>query len=98
MPIIPIFTENIREAFETVSTGGELWKTLYEKTRFAAVPFYGGFPVKLTTHVGDPITARQDETADQLKERVEEAMREMIDCHQAEFVTAGLDPRSSLRP
>ena len=46
------------------------------------MPIYGGLPVKLTTHVGDPIMAREEETADQLKERVEEAMREMIACHQ----------------
>ena len=46
------------------------------------MPVFGGLPVKLTTHVGDPITARQGETADQLKGRVEEAMRKMIDCHQ----------------
>ena len=57
-PIIPIFTENIREAFDTFSTGGELWKIIYEKTRLFAMPVYGGLPVKLTTHVGDPITAR----------------------------------------
>ena len=100
-PIIPIFTENIREAFETASIGGQLMKALYGVTKGVItpwIPVYGGLPVKLTTHVGDPITAREDETADQLKERVEEAMREMIDCHQTEFVTAGLDPRSSLRP
>ena len=57
-PIIPIFTENIREAFDTFSTGGELWKIIYEKTRLFAMPVYGGLPVKLTTHVGDPISAR----------------------------------------
>ena len=37
--------------------------------------------VKLTTHVEDPIIAREEETADQLKERVEETMRGMIARH-----------------
>ena len=46
------------------------------------VPLYGGFPVRLTTHIGEPIRARADETATQLKERVQTAMREMVDTHQ----------------
>ena len=46
------------------------------------LPVYGGLPVKLTTHVGDLIIAREDETVDMLKERVEQAMREMIAQHQ----------------
>ena len=52
-------------------------KTLYGKAKDAgaAMPFlpvYGGLPVKLTTHVGDLIIAR------------EEAMREMIAQHQVQ--------------
>jgi len=81
-PIIPIFTENIRQAFSTMKVGTSVWKTLYEKTRLPMVPIYGGFPVKLTTHVGDPIRAREDETAEQLRDRVQWAMREMVDTHQ----------------
>ena len=38
--------------------------------------------MKLTTHIGDPIRARPDETAAQLKDRVERTMREMVDTHQ----------------
>ena len=38
--------------------------------------------MRLTTHVGDLITARPGETDDQLKERVETAMKEMIASHQ----------------
>jgi len=81
-PVIPIFTENIREAFTTMQTGGSIWRSLYENTRLPMVPIYGGFPVKLTTHIGDPIRPGGDETADQLKERVQTAMREMVDTHQ----------------
>ena len=60
-------------------------KALYGLTKGAFIPFmpvYCGLPVKLTTHVGDAITAREGETADLLKERVELAMREMIAQHQ----------------
>ena len=38
--------------------------------------------MRLTTHVGDQITVRDGETADQVKERVETAMKEMIASHQ----------------
>ena len=38
--------------------------------------------MKLTTHVGDPIRARADETAAQLKDRVQWAMKEMVDNYQ----------------
>ena len=46
------------------------------------IPFFGGFPVKLTTHIGEPIRARADETSSQLKARVQFAMREMVDTYQ----------------
>ena len=64
-------------------------KTLYGKAKDAGaakpfLPEYGGLPVKLTTHVGDLIIAREDETVDILKERVEQAMREMIAQHQVQ--------------
>ena len=82
-PIIPIFTENIREAFDTISIGGNLWKIGWEMTNKISPPVLGGWPVRLTTHVGDQITAREGETVDELKERVETAMREMIASHQS---------------
>ena len=81
-PIIPIFTENIREAYCTMSTGRKIWRYIYNKTKLPIIPIYGGFPVKLTTHIGTPIRVTQDETAHQLKERVEGAIAEMISTHQ----------------
>ena len=82
VPIIPIFTENIREAFDTISIGANLWKIGWELTNKISPPVLGGWPVRLTTHVGDLITARPGETDDQLRERVETAMKELIACHQ----------------
>jgi len=81
-PIIPIFTENIREAYCTMSTGRKIWRYIYNKTKLPIIPIYGGFPVKLTTHIGTPIRVTQDETAHQLKERVEGAIAEMISTYQ----------------
>ena len=82
VPIIPIFTENIREAYCTMSIGRDIWRALYERTRLPMVPIYGGFPVRLTTHVGAPIRLRRDETAEGLAVRVQEAMQTMIATHQ----------------
>ena len=38
--------------------------------------------MKLTTHIGEPIRAGRDETAYQLKQRVESALQEMMSTHQ----------------
>ena len=81
-PIIPIFTENIREAYCTMSTGRKLWRFIFDQTKLPMIPIYGGFPVKLTTHIGTPIRVNRDETAHHLKERVQGAIAEMISTHQ----------------
>ena len=59
VPIIPVFTENIREATLCLSgrmnVGRGLWEYIYETTKMPLVPMYGLFPVKLRTHLGKPI-------------------------------------------
>ena len=59
VPIIPVFTENIREVTLSLAgrmnTGRSLWENLYESTKLPIVPIYGLFPVKLRTHLGKPI-------------------------------------------
>ena len=59
VPIIPVFTENIREATLCMSgrmkVGRGLWEYIYETTKMPLVPMYGLFPVKLRTHLGKPI-------------------------------------------
>jgi len=82
VPIIPIFTENIREAYSTLSIGRDVWKHLYEKTKLPMVPTYGGFPVPLRTHIGEPIRVVKNETDDQLARRVNETMQGMIRMYQ----------------
>jgi len=81
-PIIPIFTENIREAYRTMSTGRTIWRYIFNQTKLPMIPIYGGFPVKLTTHIGTPIRANRDETAHHLKERVQGAIEDMISTYQ----------------
>ncbi|XKL65248.1 hypothetical protein PGB90_008668 [Kerria lacca] len=82
VPIIPIFTENIREAFRSITIGRRLLLKLYLKTRFPFVPIYGGFPVKLLTHVGEPIPYDQDLSPEDLQIKVAEALEKLILKHQ----------------
>ncbi|XP_042241039.1 transmembrane protein 68-like isoform X1 [Homarus americanus] len=81
-PVVPMFTENLREAFRTVSWPHKLWITLYETFRFPCAPIYGGFPVKLRAHLGDPIYHRPDETPEELAERIREALDKLIQENQ----------------
>ncbi|XP_075231267.1 DGAT1/2-independent enzyme synthesizing storage lipids isoform X2 [Lycorma delicatula] len=67
VPIIPVFTQNIRESFRCVRLGRRMWLKLYLWTRLPIVPIYGGFPVKLKTHVGEPILYDPSLTAEELQ-------------------------------
>jgi hypothetical protein len=69
-PVIPVFTENLREAFRNVGFGKRLWMKLYAITKLPLVPIYGGFPVKLHTHVGKPIPYNGSLTPEQLQIKV----------------------------
>lgn len=82
VPIIPIFTQNLREAFRSVSFGHWIWLKLYSITRLPIVPIYGGFPVKLKTHVGKPIPYSADLTPEQLQIKIIRALEELIAKHQ----------------
>lgn len=66
-PVIPMFTENCRDAFRTPRWGRRLFRPLYEKTRLPLCPIYGGFPVKMITHLGKPIHFTADSTPEQIK-------------------------------
>lgn len=68
-PIIPLFTENIREAFRSVEFGRKFLLRVYAYTKLPLVPVYGGFPVKLVTHVGKPIPYDPNLTPEKLQEK-----------------------------
>lgn len=53
-----------------MSFGRRYLLKLYLKTRLPFVPIYGGFPVKLRTHVGEPIPYDQNLTAEELQLKV----------------------------
>lgn len=55
VPIIPVFTQNIREAFRTLQLGRNFFQRIYDKYKIPLMAIYGGFPVKLKTIIGEPI-------------------------------------------
>jgi hypothetical protein len=36
----------------TMKSGGFLWRKIYERIKMPIIPIWGGFPVKLITHIG----------------------------------------------
>ncbi|XP_030070366.1 DGAT1/2-independent enzyme synthesizing storage lipids isoform X2 [Microcaecilia unicolor] len=81
VPIIPMFTQNIREAYRTLGVL-RVFRWLYEKCRLPLVPTYGGFPVKFRTYLGDPIPYVPGITAAELAEKTKSAIQSLIDKHQ----------------
>ncbi|XP_017774232.1 PREDICTED: transmembrane protein 68 isoform X2 [Nicrophorus vespilloides] len=84
-PIIPMFTENIREAFRAGlcgSFGRKIFLRLYAWTKFPLAWNYGGFPVKLTTHVGKPIPYDPNLTPEELQAKIANAIRDLVQTHQ----------------
>ncbi|XP_004864363.1 transmembrane protein 68-like [Heterocephalus glaber] len=77
-PIIPMFTQNIREGFRSLG-GTRLFRWLYEKFRYPFAPMYGDFPVKLRTYLGDPIPYDTKITAE-LAEKVYNTFTFIIGC------------------
>uniref|UniRef100_A0A8C3TEU2 Phospholipid/glycerol acyltransferase domain-containing protein n=2 Tax=Chelydra serpentina TaxID=8475 RepID=A0A8C3TEU2_CHESE len=81
VPIIPMFTQNLREGYRTL---GKIWsfRWLYEYSRLPIVPLYGGFPVKFRTYIGDPIPYDPNVTAEELAEKAKTAIQSLRDRHQ----------------
>lgn len=82
VPIIPMFTENVREAYRTLNIGQSLFFKLYNATKFPFTPIYGGFPVKMVTYFGKPIPYDPQVSPEELKIKVENAVEELICSHQ----------------
>uniref|UniRef100_A0AC34PUA4 Phospholipid/glycerol acyltransferase domain-containing protein n=1 Tax=Panagrolaimus sp. JU765 TaxID=591449 RepID=A0AC34PUA4_9BILA len=81
-PVIPMFTENSRDSFRTPRWGRKCFRGLYEKTRLPICPIYGGFPVKMVSHLGKPITFSEDTPPDDIKHIVKNAVADLIRQHQ----------------
>ncbi|KAG9347990.1 hypothetical protein AGOR_G00175770 [Albula goreensis] len=81
VPIIPMFTQNVREGFRSLGTL-RFFKWVYERFRLPIAPVYGGFPVKFRTYLGDPIPYDPNVTAAELAEKAQQAVQSLIDRHQ----------------
>nr|XP_034987413.1 transmembrane protein 68-like isoform X1 [Zootoca vivipara] len=81
MPIIPMFTQNVREAFRNIGRT-RLTRWLYEKTRLLYLPIYGPFPVKMRTYIGEPIPYDPNITAAELAEKTKTAIENLRDKYQ----------------
>lgn len=82
VPILPMFTENLREAFRAPQWGSSFWKWLYLKTRLPLIPLYGNFPVKMRTFIGEPIEYDSSYTPEQLAQKTQLAIEALIREHQ----------------
>ncbi|XP_048001108.1 transmembrane protein 68 isoform X2 [Leguminivora glycinivorella] len=82
VPIIPMVTRNVREAFRTVGWLRGACRRVYAATRVPLAPVYGGFPVKLVTHLGKPIEYDPSLTPEQLAKKVAKAIEDLVEEHQ----------------
>ncbi|XP_067109524.1 transmembrane protein 68 isoform X2 [Osmerus mordax] len=80
-PIIPMFTQNVREGFRSLGRM-KFFRWVYERFRLPIAPVYGGFPVKFRTFLGDPIPYDPNTNATELAEKVQQAVQALIDTHQ----------------
>ncbi|XP_062986797.1 DGAT1/2-independent enzyme synthesizing storage lipids-like [Elgaria multicarinata webbii] len=81
VPIIPLFTQNMREGYRTYGNIAPM-RWLYERTRSIAFPTYGLFPVKLRTHIGQPIPYDPNLSAEEVAEKAKIAVEALRDKHQ----------------
>uniref|UniRef100_S4RT96 Transmembrane protein 68 n=1 Tax=Petromyzon marinus TaxID=7757 RepID=S4RT96_PETMA len=82
VPIIPVFTQNLREGLRTLGSLSEFKKMWSPEKRLPVVPIYGGFPVKFRTYLGDPIPYDSGTGAAELAEKTKQAMQGLIEEHQ----------------
>ncbi|XP_066480510.1 DGAT1/2-independent enzyme synthesizing storage lipids-like [Tiliqua scincoides] len=81
VPIIPYFTTNIQEGYRVCGNTG-IMRWLYERIRFLVFPVLGPFPVKLRTHIGEPIPYDPNITPEELFEKAKAAVEALRDKHQ----------------
>nr|XP_056710052.1 transmembrane protein 68-like [Euleptes europaea] len=81
VPIIPMYTQNVREGFRTLGNT-MLARWLYELVRWPIVPPYGGLPVKFRTYIGEPIPYDPNITAVELAKKTKSALQSLIKMHQ----------------
>eukprot|EP00096_Caligus_rogercresseyi_P005069 TRINITY_DN19905_c0_g1_i1.p1 TRINITY_DN19905_c0_g1~~TRINITY_DN19905_c0_g1_i1.p1 ORF type:complete len:227 (+),score=57.33 TRINITY_DN19905_c0_g1_i1:22-681(+) len=83
IPIIPVFTRNVRETFRTVGVCKGLFMRLYNLFRLPLLPIYGNFPVKLHTFIGEPIDYDHErDSPEVIRDKCRAALQTLIEEHQ----------------
>ncbi len=82
VPVFPVFTRNIREAVRTLNFSKRLMRAIYNRIRLPCAPIYGGWPVKMTTYIGDPILVDADDTPESFRDKCKLGVEDLIRQHQ----------------
>uniref|UniRef100_T1JP97 Phospholipid/glycerol acyltransferase domain-containing protein n=1 Tax=Strigamia maritima TaxID=126957 RepID=T1JP97_STRMM len=90
VPLIPVFTENIQELFRTPKFLRSLFLLIDKYLHIPLVPAYGGFPVKLISHVGKPIYPEPHLTAEQLAKKLFRKSNKLVPYLSLAFYSATL--------
>jgi 1-acyl-sn-glycerol-3-phosphate acyltransferase len=77
-PIIPIFTENVREAYIKLKFADKLIKWTHNLTKIPLNLIIGTLPVKLRAYLGKPITYDPNLTPEELQQKVARALEDLI--------------------
>lgn len=78
VPVVPVFTQNIREAFRVVPVGSRFFFWIFERTKLPLRPLFGGFPVKLVTHIGPAIYPEEGMTPEELRDRCKAGLAALV--------------------
>ncbi|XP_070798390.1 DGAT1/2-independent enzyme synthesizing storage lipids-like [Pituophis catenifer annectens] len=81
VPVIPLFTQNIREGYITYGNIRPM-RWFYERNRWLIFPLYGGFPVKFITHIGEQIPYDPNISPEKLTEKTQRAIEALQNKHQ----------------
>jgi len=85
VPVIPVFTQNIREAYKSFNHGftHSFWVWLHDTWKIRGfVPVYGGFPVKLRTFIGSAITLPEGADVEEIRSICLEALESLVNQKQ----------------
>ena len=77
-PIVPLFTQNMREVFLVLGGSIPLVQRLYRLTKLPFTPFFGPIPVPLTTVAGAPIAHDERRSAADTAEVVRLALAALM--------------------
>ena len=78
VPVIPMFTRNVREVFLVLGGSLPLVQKLYKLTRLPFTPFLGPMPMPLTSVLGAPIPHVEGRGAAEVAQLVRDRLQALI--------------------